>query len=232
MKGLCVCIAVGLLAVLPAHSESSGWYEVAAEPSTAAIQVFQESSPGRGDFAEQLLGDVVPFAADTDATQLYGYRAQEYQGNVELSQNRSHLFFAETAEGLVLVIIHDDGAAGNRGGRAGLTIDVQGPSPAVLVEDDPVQGADDYVIDGNRITMHHGWIDGHTDGAVIGPFTGNVITLDVMFAVGEGRRVAIEGLESWSVLTFDTGQSSVDLALEEERRVRFVIVGNLDALNL
>jgi hypothetical protein len=201
-------------------------------PGMAKIQVFQESSPGRGDFAEHLLGDIVPVATGTDAARTYSYRAQEYQGNVELSRNRSHLFFAETTEGLVLIVIHDDGATGNGGGRAGLTIDVRGSSAAVLVEDDPARGGDSYLVDGNRITMHHGWINGYTDGAVIGPLTGDIVTVDVMFAAGEGRRVAFEGLENWSVLTFDSGQSSIELVLEEERRARFLIVRNLNALNL
>ena len=83
----------------------------AARPSGAAeIQVFQESAPGKGDFAEHLLGQVVPLVTDKDAARLYDYRGKRYQGGIELTRDRSHLFFAETTEGLVLVVIHDDGA--------------------------------------------------------------------------------------------------------------------------
>ena len=124
----------------------------------------------------------------------------------------------------MLVVIHDDGANRNLGGRAGLSIEVQGSSPAVLVEDDPGRGRDRYLVDGDRITLQNSWINGYTDGAVIGPFDGDVVTVDVKFAAGDARHPAIKGLESWAVLTFDPGQSSIDLVLEEELRARFVIV--------
>ena len=189
------------------------------------IQVFQESSPGRGDFKEHHLGSFEPLVAGKDAAQLYNYRGQKYRGGIELSRDRSHLFFAETTEGLVLVVIHDDGARGSRGGRAGLSIEVQGSSPAVLVKDD--LGKDRYLVEGDRIIMQHRWIDGFTDGAVIGPFDGDAVIVDVKFFTENKRRPAIDGLESWAVVIFDPDQSSIDLVLEEERRVRFVIVPKL-----
>ncbi len=196
-----------------------------AGPSGAyEIQVFQESSPGRGDFKEHHLGSFEPLVAGKDAAQLYNYRGQQYRGGIELSRDRSHLFFAETTEGLVLVVIHD-GATRNLGGRAGLSIEVQGSSPAVLVKDD--LGKDRYLVEGDRIIMQHRWIDGFTDGAVIGPFDGDAVIVDVKFFTENKRRPAIDGLESWAVVIFDPDQSSIDLVLEEERRVRFVIVPKL-----
>ena len=197
-----------------------------AGPSGAhEIQVFQESSPGRGDFKEHHLGSFEPLVAGKDAAQLYNYRGQKYRGGIELSRDRSHLFFAETTEGLVLFVIHDDGARGSRGGRAGLSIEVQGSSPAVLVKDD--LGKDRYLVEGDRIIMQHRWIDGFTDGAVIGPFDGDAVIVDVKFFAENKRRPAIDGLESWAVLIFDPDQSSIDLVLEEELRARFIIVPGL-----
>ena len=197
-----------------------------AGPSEATeIQVYQESSPGRGDFAEHLLGRVLPLAAAQDAALMYNYRGQKFRGDtIELVRDRSHLFFVDTTEGLVLGVIHDDGQTGNRGGRAGLNFDIQGAAPLVLVKDD---ASDRYLVEGGRIITQNRWINGFTDGFVLGPLSGDVVIVDVKFFTENARRPAIAGLESWAVVSFESDPTSIELVLEEGRRARFVIIPEL-----
>ncbi len=137
---------------------------------------------------------------------------------------RLAFLFGGVLIGLVLGVIHDDGQTGNRGGRAGLNFDIQGAAPLVLVKDD---ASDRYLADGDRITMQHRWVNGYTDGAVIGPFDGDVVIVDVKFFTENERRPAIAGLESWAVVSFESDPTSIELVLEEGRRARFVIIPEL-----
>lgn len=205
---------------------------VLGEGSYAAeIQVFQESAPGLGDFEAHPLGRFEASVADKEAADLYRYRGSKSQGDFELTRDRSHLFFVETKEGLVLFIIHDDGRGGNRGGRAGLVVeftrtrslDFRGITPQILVEDEPERGGDKYLIEDGQISMQHRWISGYTDGIVIGPFVGSGFIMDVKFSTVEARSPAIAGLESWAVTTLSSNRAPIMLTLVEGLRARIVI---------
>ncbi len=217
-------VSIALLAILT-------WPSLVENSHAAEIQVFQESAPGLGDFEAHPLGRFEASVTGKDAAELYRYRGSKSQGDFDLTRDRSHLFFIESKEGLVLVVIYDDGKGGNRGGKSGLVIefartrslDFQGIMPRVLVEDEPERGGDQYLIEDKRISMQHRWISGYTDGVVIGPFVGSGFIVDVKFSPIDARSPAIAGLESWAVTTLAPNLSPIMLTLAEGLRARFVI---------
>ena len=192
--------------------------------------MFQESAPGEGDFAANSLGTFRAPRIEADAAGLYRYRANEYNGALPLVRDRSHVAFLEAKEGLLLIVIHDDGKAGNGGGQASVRIDIarearldfQGLQPRLLVEDEPNGANDRYERDDGGFVLQNRWINGYTDGVVIGPFFG-AHSIDVRFAPANRRWATIRDLTGWVVLRPGESGGPIDLALEPERRVRFVV---------
>jgi len=153
----------------------------AAEAQAARVRVSQESTPGAGDFSQNVLGHInVVLAAERTAAQVYAYNEVanwSYNGRQPvLREDATHLFFVRTQEGLTLFLVHDK-PNDSDGGVAVTRIEVEGNSQTArtLVQDDPEGQRDRYQADprGASFTAWHMWNLCCTDGLVTGPYAGN-----------------------------------------------------------
>ena len=139
--------------------------------------------------------------------------------------------FVEASDGVGIFVVHDNGLAGNGGGRAETKVDLFGDIATFLVQDDANgnNGRDSYTESGTLFTAVNGWVGSYTDGYVIGSLDGNWV-IDMQFAdVSDidtstiaANDPTISGLLTWAALSSDGlgGQTEIALALEEGRRVR------------
>ena len=188
----------------------------------ATISVSQESAPGAGDFASNVLGTIKTFDTTGTLSGFYNYSANQYNGPASLTADQSHVFLVSSRDGLGIFLVHDNAQPDGDGGQAEMQMDLTGDTAGFLVYDDPEGGRDNYNTTGTQFQMQNIWNDGVTDGVVIGTLDGNW-SVDIQFAdLFDADGVALLNLSSWVALSSDGlgGQTELGLALEEGRRVR------------
>lgn len=205
-----------------------------------SIRVSQESSPGLGDFDENVLGCIKVFETADSAKDYYAYdTCGDSFGNVDfinqhgLIAGRSHLFLVCGCDGLSLFIVHDkpDCAPGPNNpndGRAEMRFGLLGdPNGARrTVEDDPtaMDPYDAYTPAlgewGTIFGSQHKWYPGRTDGEAITGLDGEDWSMLVEFTEYDSNSATpvIGGLNSWFAYSEDG--STIELDLEADRRVR------------
>ena len=189
-----------------------------------SIRVSQESAPGAGDFASNVLGSIDAPSVASSAASLYAYDFPcdtSYNGTtITTVDQRTNLFLVDSSDGLVLFLVHDK-PKDESGGEAQVAVDFTGlASPAsILVVDDPTDPYQDmFTEDGASFTANHSWGDCCTDGFVIGPVTGEGWSALVEWRATPGIWPnVIGGLSEW--VAHGTGGVEVQLALQEGRRV-------------
>ena len=219
MNKSCMLAVLGFFIVNSAHA--------------ATVSIFQESTPGAGDFNTNLLGTIQSFTTPGTLADFYDYRASEFKNTtaVSLTRDQSHLFLVDASDGLGLFVIHDNGAR-NGGGRAETLVNLVGDAATFLVQDEPLPdstGRDSYTDNGTQFTAVNRWLGGFTDGYVIGSLDGAWM-IDMQFSDVSGIDLStqaagaptIDDLFTWAALSSDGlgGQTEIALALEEGRRVR------------
>ncbi|MBI3128426.1 MAG: hypothetical protein HYZ11_12540 [Candidatus Tectomicrobia bacterium] len=188
------------------------------EARAAGVRVSQESKPGAGDFARNVLGRLqIVHAPGQTAGEFYAYNEVanwSYNGRRPvLRAGASHLFLARVKEGLALFMVHD--RPNNSGGGMAVTrTEAEGNAltARMLVQDDPLGQRDQYEADprGASFTAWHMWNLCCTDGLVTGPYAGNW-KIYVRFLEPPA------GLKEWAALSGDGGE--IRLRLEPGRRV-------------
>jgi hypothetical protein len=178
------------------------------------IRVSQESSPGAGDFDANILGYVSPYVTANTTAGYYQYGTPygaSFNGPAPaLTSDRSHLFLADTADGVSLFVVHDKPVDGN-GGTAAMNWTLVGDTAGVLVEDDPTETV--IVVGGTTFTSSHTWSPCCTDGMAFGSLDGGWSMIGAFT-----NAIASTGMDAWHVYASDN--SSIPLALETNRRVQ------------
>ena len=185
----------------------------------ATIRISQESSPGAGDFDANVLGYVNPYTTTLTAAGYYQYGTPygaSFNGPAPaLTSNLSHLFLADTADGLCLFVVHDKPQDGT-GGSSTMYWVLTGDTANVLQDDDPGEGVT-VGGGGTTFTTSHGWAACCTDGFALGSLDG------AWSMVGEFTiPVANTGMNGWTV--FSSDGATIPLAFETNRRVRLDVV--------
>ena len=195
------------------------------------IRVAQESAPGAGDFAANILGEVPMWdAPSTSSAAFYAYDVPEgdsWNGSsLALTADRSHLFAARTSDGLALFVVHDRAIPNNPDGgeaetRVDLLEDFDGGFYAVQ-DDPPGVKSGAYVLGGpgaSTFAARHVWDVCCTDGYAIADLElGGQALVQFTDVDGDGTNATIAGLTEWRAMGADG--TSIPLALEESRRVR------------
>lgn len=213
--------------------------------SGLAIRVAQESAPGAADFDTNVLGTILPWRAPVSnrlsASQIYRYNTDvvpgaQFPGRVRsfglgpilLTADRSHLFFAETTDGLAMMIVHGTAPAAWAGyafsnttpGHAEMQVSaVSGTqSLALAVQDDPTDAFASVPDAGIQSSWN--WPANETDGTAILGWTGDWTGL-VSFAEIDGNLSTppVSGLSSW--VAYSATGGLVPLSLAPGRRVQF-----------
>ena len=179
------------------------------------IRVSQESSPGAGDFDANILGYVSPYVTADTTAGYYQYDTPygaSFNGPAPaLTSDRSHLFLADTADGLSLFVVHDKPDDGS-GGTTTMHWTLAGDTTGVLVKDDP--GETITVSGGGTIfDSSHGWLPCCTDGMAFGSLDGGWSMIGAFT-----NAISDTGMDAWHVYASDG--SSIPLALETNRSVR------------
>lgn len=202
---------------------------------TLRMRVAQESSPGAGDFAANILGEVSLWDAPaTSASAFYAYDVPEGDSwnGVALAPtaDRSHLFAARTSDGVTLFIVHDRAIPDNPDGgqaetRVELLEDFDGASYAVQ-DDPPGVKTGQYVLGGpgeSVFAARHEWGECCTDGYALADLDHGAVAL-VQFTDVDGNSAnpTIAGIVDWAAYGADA--SMIPLALEVSRRVRLEIL--------
>jgi len=187
---------------------------------SATIRVSQESSAGAGDFDSNVLGFVDSYSSALTASEYYGYSTNfaasfdDGDQDVTLTSNKSHVFFVDGADGLSAFFVHDKPVDGS-GGGALMTLDLVGDGASVLVRDD--NEATGLPSGPNHFEMNRAWSPCCTDGFVIGSLDDDW-SLFAEFDAFTARGLTWTDFDGWWV--FD-GATSIDLASDLDRRVRF-----------
>jgi hypothetical protein len=192
-----------------------------AAEAVTLYRVSQETAVNSGNY--NLLGYIKPFATTQTVSQYYNYKNSSFGGsNLQLVNDRSHLFLVQAKDGLALFSVHNSPATSDRtGGNARMQFDLLGdPNKAsFMVRDD---ASDTYLVNGtvitsanstlrgNTFTTTQNWLPGKTDGFAIGSLNDNW----TMFA----RFTARTNLNSWTAYSQDG--TNISLALENNRRVK------------
>jgi C1A family cysteine protease len=179
------------------------------------IRVSQESSPGAGDFDANILGYVSPYVTANTTAGYYQYGTPygaSFNGPAPaLTSDRSHLFLADTADGLSLFVVHDKPVDGS-GGTTTMRWTLAGDMAGVLVLDDP--GESVTVSGGGTIfDSSHSWAQCCTDGMAFGSLDGGWTMIGAFT-----NAISSTGMNAWHIYASDG--SSIPLALETNRRVR------------
>ncbi len=204
------------------------------------VQVAQESAPGVGDFDDNILGEVLPYAFSGTPGEFYGYGVPDgssFNGPViEPVTNRSHLVLSAAGGGVALTMVHDAASDGS-GGDAEMMVELFGdPDGAeIAIFDDPNKNASAYTGEPGEsvFTAHHNWSSCCTDGWLIAGF-GCAWTAYVQFTDvnGNPNDATIANLDEW--VAYSADGVNLTLAIEPDRRVRLMqlpteCTGDLDA---
>lgn len=197
-----------------------------------AFQIAQESAPGAGDFDDNVVGFVLPYETNATAAEFYAYDVPEgdsWNGpNLVPVADRSHLLIARGPQGVSVFIVHDRAVPDDPdGGQAETIFELtDDPDGAVRsVEDDPenLKNGVGYIGEpGDSVFLSsHRWSTCCTDGVAYSGIdlgaTGYLAFSDV-----DTINQTIVGLTEWFAYSADGAQ--IELALEEDRRVRIVFV--------
>jgi hypothetical protein len=221
--------------------DSGGWamdFLVFTRPCDGAacgpsVEVAQESAPGAGDFDDNEVGVLRAFPFSDTPAKFYSYNIPEgssWNGPwMTPVPDRTNLLFANTSEGLTLIVVHDcavpeDPDGGEAEMRFELFNNVDGAE--ITVEDDPESdGIDEYTGEPGDLlfTSDHFWDKCCTDGVALSGFECQSETI-LQFTDVDGNpdTPAIDGLTEWVAHSADG--TTFPLALEEGRRVRLIIV--------
>ncbi|XHC25450.1 MAG: hypothetical protein ACFHWZ_04735 [Phycisphaerales bacterium] len=197
-----------------------------------AFEVAQESSPGAGDFDDNVVGLILPFETNATAAEFYAYNVPEgdsWNGpNLVPEADRSHLLLSRGPEGVGVFIVHDRAVPDDPdGGEAEVIFELIGDPDGAMraVEDDPEnqEGGIAYVGEpGDSVFMSsHGWLQCCSDGVA---YTGVDIGATGYFSFSDVNNTndTIVGLTEW--VAYSAGGEQVPLVLEQDRRVRIVFV--------
>jgi hypothetical protein len=200
------------------------------------IEIAQESTPGAGDFDEQVLGLIRSSPTTVSAAEFYAYGVPEggsWNGQLLRPEaDRSHLLLAETTDGMTLFIVHDRAIPDDPdGGRAEMRVELSGDPDGAnrTVEDEPGDGESGAGYTGDpgdsEFTAGNEWFPCCTDGFALSGLDGEW-TLLVQFAEvdGDDGTAPIEGPSEWFAYSADG--DVIPLALEESRRFRLRLVSN------
>lgn len=232
---------------------AAGLFTTAATAADAAldgpgwsVRVSQESAPGAGDFDKNFLGTVRPFETQATTPVFYGYADACYCGDfirLRLLPERTQMVFLDAADGMTMMVVHDDDLEDADGGWTEMRFELIGDPDGMYrsVYDDPVDVVPDSDIytgePGDRVfTSAHLWSQCCTDGdAFTGfgaterpPVYGTTeyfpVSLIVEFTEVDGDPATspIQGLETWTVVSAN-GQE-FELVLEEDLRVRLDVI--------
>ena len=195
----------------------------------ARVRVSQESAPGAWDFDANVLGYLLPFQTKHSCDHFYGYDANgatSYGGcyiSFELAENRSHLYVAETSDGMSLIVIHDRENDPN-GGSAEMLMGLMGDPDGAFraVEDD----AGDYYVGDPGATyfeFSNSWGPCCTDGFIVRGLDG-VWTLYIVFTEVDDTwgEFWLAGINNWRAFSGDG--TEIELALERDRVVRLELI--------
>ncbi|MCC6428744.1 MAG: hypothetical protein IT435_18220 [Phycisphaerales bacterium] len=204
----------------------------------ARIRVSQESAPGAGDFAENVLGFTGYYLTATDAKSIYAYGVPDehsYNGPLFTPiKNRSHILLATTTDGAILgheaslFIIHDEPYSNaNGGGKAELKVETTGDCSrnARTVSDDVSADGDSYTVSSDSciFTSKHDWTLENSDGlAISGLDVDGSVYISFTNVDNNPNSPAIQNLDSWAVYSPDG--SAISLVLQEGRRVKLDLV--------
>jgi hypothetical protein len=188
----------------------------------APVQVSQESSPGAGDFDDNVLGYIDPYVTGLTAAEFYKYNTPhaasyngELNGGPDPVSSLTQLFMVESSEGLSLFVVHDKPLDGS-GGITAMQWDLVGDTAAYLVGDDTGEGLGGG---GTTFTTSHLWYDCCTDGFVIG-------TLEGGWSMFGAFTTAPTGITEWAAIDNDgtmIALSGVPTTPEQGQRVRLAI---------
>ncbi len=214
MKRLITVVFLLLLTIAP----SSLWAQ-------NAVAVYQESSPGAGDFDANFLGCVDVFdQSEFTAKAVYKYTAStaSYNGTViPTIPDTSQLFVVNTSDGVSLFVVHDERNDGD-GGRAEMRFELSGDPDGAqrLVEDDPYdatrQGSKGSKPGSEIFQTHHVWDPCCTDGVVIGALDDTWSMLVSFHNVDGVPGNELEGITNWVATSED---DTIALNLTVDRRV-------------
>lgn len=197
---------------------------------TLRMRVSQESAPGIGDFAANPLGEVSVWgAAATSAAAFYAYDVPEgasWNGAaLVLSPDRSHLFAAETADGVALFVVHDRAIPDNPDGgvaetKVELIDDLDGGFFAVQ-DDPPAIEVGQYFAGtpgGSIFAARQVWETCCTDGYTIAGLDAEAVAVVQFTNVDSNPSTPVfSGLLEWVVV--GAGGETIPLALVADRRV-------------
>ncbi|MHC4948719.1 MAG: hypothetical protein ACYTG1_10710 [Planctomycetota bacterium] len=205
------------------NTVTGGPLPVTVTPVT--FEVSQESLPGAGDFAANVLGAIVPYTSADTAVDYYGWTSGStpFSGpDPPLTSDRSHLFLVKGADGLALYVVHDDGADAS-GGRAETRVDLLCETGAFVVSDDAGLDTFQTLNGGTRLQVRHDWASPRTDGYAIGMLECGWVA-ELSFSDVLSGDPTISGLDSWAAYSATGGPLA--LALEVDRRVRITALAD------
>ncbi|MHC4427528.1 MAG: hypothetical protein ACYS0D_02875 [Planctomycetota bacterium] len=200
----------------------------------ARIRVSQETAPGLGDFNANVLGYLLPFQTKYACDHFYGYDANgetSYGGcyiTFTLDKNRSHLFMADTADGMSLIVIHDRENDPN-GGSAEMILELFGDLDGAYraVEDD--EG--DYYIGAPGATyfeFSNSWGTCCTDGFIMSGLDGTwTMFLEFADVDDPWGSLALSGINNWRAFSGDG--SEIEMVLAHGQRVRLDLIPDCPA---
>jgi len=179
------------------------------------IRVSQETSPGAGDFDNNVLGFVKALQSDSGAADFYKYglAGPNYGNSVpRITALASHLFFVNASDGLALFVVHNTSnrAETSVAGTAETRFELSGGSATILQADDNEEKG--TIAGGTVFTTKMRWAGANTDGMVIGALPVGFTILGQFTAppTGLGR--------GWEVISADG--STIPLRLVPGQRVR------------
>jgi hypothetical protein len=189
---------------------------IAPNSEAVQIRVSQESSAGAGDFDANILGFIDPFIIGLTTATFYQYgvpNGASYNGELNGGPNPvsslSQVFLVDAADGLSLVVVHDNPNDGT-GGSTQTRWNLSGDTAAQLQADDPGEPLA-VSSGGTQFDSTKNWAPCCTDGYAIGSLDGGW----AMF----GQFLALPaGIDQWAAVSSDGG--SIILELEVARRVR------------
>lgn len=143
--------------------------------NAATYRVSQETAPGAGDFAANVLGTIEGYSTALTGPAFYkdnplnGYNGDDNGGPAPVS-NLTQLLLIEGSDGISVGFVHDrqnDGTVG----EATTTFALTNATAAFTLGDD---AGDTYTTNASQTTLTavHAWAKCCTDGGVLGPLDG------------------------------------------------------------
>lgn len=189
------------------------------DAQAVTVRVSQESSAGAGDFDANILGFIDAFSTGLTTAGFYSYNNPDgasYNGDDNGGpapvSDLSQFFMLDAADGLSLVVVHDNPNDGT-GGTTSTSWSLSGDTAAQVLADDPgepvtVSGG------GTQFDSTKRWFACCTDGYAIGYLDGDWSML--------GAFNSWSGIDAWAATSADG--SFIALVLAEGRRVRLDLV--------